>query len=192
MVVGAATFCPAPLSPCAPTASPVAHLAAWLQRRGAHLARQMWLHEGGSSPVVCFCLPLCPLSLLWLTIHPGLSQRKLGRMWVFSPAMGLGWGESSVHGAQASPELVRACFLLVVLSCEGGRTIWSSPCQPNKIRNAGQALQIPLTAAGQCGAVSGQGLTHLSPYTEPGVMAEEPCFLLGAAGLGQSAWAGVP
>lgn len=105
---------------------------------------------------------------------------------------GWGGGGSSVHGAQASPELVRACFLLVVLSCEGGRTIWSSPCQPNKIRNAGQALQILLTAAGQCGAVSGQGLTHLSPYTEPGVMAEEPRFLLGAAGLGQSAWAGVP
>lgn len=65
-----------------------------------------------------------------------------------------GAGGYSVHGTQAVPRLVRACFLLVVLSCEGGRTIWSSPCQPNKIRNAGQALQILLTAAGRCGVES--------------------------------------
>lgn len=65
-----------------------------------------------------------------------------------------GAGGYSVHGTQAAPGLVRACFLLVVLSCEGGRTIWSSPCQPNKIRNAGQALQILLTAAGRCGVES--------------------------------------
>lgn len=71
-----------------------------------------------------------------------------------SPVLPQGWGGSSAWGVQAAPGLVRAwpgteiCFLLLaVLSCKGGRTIWSPLRQPNKTQNAGQALQIPLTSA---------------------------------------------
>ena len=152
MVVGTATSLPALLSPCAPTASPVVHLAAWLRRRGAHLARQMWLLGGGVIASCVFLPP--PLPSLPAVAHspPWFAIEGAGKdVGVLSC---YGAGGYSVHGTQAVPGLVRACFLLVVLSCEGGRTIWSSPCQPNKIRNAGQALQILLTAAGRCGVES--------------------------------------
>lgn len=70
------------------------------------------------------------------------------------PTVGLGW-LLTLGGVQAAPGVVGAwpatkiCFLLAVLSFEGGRTIWSPLRRPNKPGNAGQALQIPLTAVGR-------------------------------------------
>lgn len=114
----------------------------------------------GSPAVVCFHLPLFPSSprrgsqvtpaprrLLW-SGKQGTRGSPVpyccGTGVAPQPREGLGSPWPGWSPGQAR----RSAFLLAIPSCEGGRTIWSPLRQPNKPGNAGQALQIPLTAAG--------------------------------------------
>lgn len=144
-----------PLSPCA--LSPSGHTSAagtghiWPGRCG--------VSARGSPAVACFHLPLIPnlptVGHSSARLHVGWEG---GDTWESCPIPLWGWGGCSAQGGPGSPpasgSLARhgdLLLLLAVLSCEGGRTIWSPLRQPNKPGNAGQALQIPLTAVG-CGA----------------------------------------
>lgn len=146
-----------PLSPCALSGggSSWAHLA--MRLRLAHLAGQMWGLSKGVAGSFVFpspssqspghasqVTPALP-RLLWGG-KAGTHESHLTPLW--------GWGGSSVWGVSATPgrrepgQTRRSAFVLALPSCESGRTIWSPLRQPNKPGNAGQALQIPLTAAG--------------------------------------------
>lgn len=122
----------------------------WLGRCGG-LSR-------GSLAVLHLHLPLFPTlpaggrRLLRLLVGCCGVGRRGDKGVLSHPAVGLGWllsprGSRRPPGQSEPGQTWRAAFMLAVLSCEGGRTIWSPLCQPNKPRNAGQALQILLTAA---------------------------------------------
>lgn len=133
---------PTPMSPRALVAIPK---SIWLRRRGAHLAGQMWLPGGSLRVPTSLSTPFLP------TV--GQSPPWRGRARVPSCCGAARGGDFSQRkgGSGQPPGWLGAeiCFLLVVLSREGGRTIWSSLRQPNKPGNAGQALQIPLIDVGQ-------------------------------------------
>lgn len=142
---------PTPLSPCALVAIPG---SIWLRRRGAHLAGQMWLLGGSLRVPTSLSAPFLPAV--------GQSPPWRGRVRVPSCCGAAQGGDFSQRrgGSGQPPGWLGAeiCFLLVVPSREGGRTIWSPLRQPKKPGNAGQAPQIPLTGS--------RGLTLVSPQTQ--------------------------
>jgi len=151
-----------PLSPRAPMGggSSSAHLAARLRPAlGTSGPADVGAWRGGRWQLWVSISLFSPLSPLRVTSHPVSPQPAMGweggdtqeshpiRLW--------GWGRSSAWGVSGQPlgrsepsQAWRSAFLLAVPSCEGGRTIWSPLRQPNKPGNAGQELQIPLTAVG--------------------------------------------